>query len=450
MPSRTNNPISSMLGAFTKVVGGIWSRYGGNGWSKIRTFLPSARFDWEREAGQTWMNSIVALSIAWLGNRFPRPIVTLSKVMRNGDYQPLGRHDVIDLWKRPNKFYSRRTMEKAIGLSLIVDGNAYIYKVRDRLNRVCELWWVPHFKILPAWPMDGSEYIEGYFCWVDGHFYHLPPGDIIHIRDGIDPQNERLGLAPLKACLRELVTLNLEAGYTASLLRNAGVPGVVIAPDDEKLRPSPDDVERIKGKFKESFGIENDMAGSTAVLAGKYKVTALGFSPEQMTLTTLPANATARISAATGVASMSAGLPDPNKTYSNLGEANKASWGTVESIQELIGEALDKDLLPEFGLDPLGFTFSYNYENIQELQEPLDAVHTRACSTFQAGLITRNEGREMIGQEPDDSEDGDAYFPGTTQADETEDDGLTPTSTYPQIGDEKASRFSTALNGARH
>lgn len=452
MPRGNNNPLSSLYGAFTKVVGGLWSRWGGQGWSKIRTFLPSARFDWEREAGATWMNSIVALSIGWLGNRFPRPLISLIKIARNGDHIPLGRHDVIDLWKRPNKFYGRRTMEKAIGLSLIVDGNAFIYKVRDRLNRVIELWWVPHFRIMPTWPMDGSEYIDGWYVMVAGQVYHLPPEDIIHIRDGIDPENERLGLSALRACLREVVTLNYEASYTASILKNAGIPGIVIAPDDPQLRPSPEDAERIKERFQERFGIENDMAGSTAVLAGKYKVTALGFSPEQMTLNTLPLNAMGRISASTGVASMSVGLPDPNKTYSNLTEANKSSWGTIQAIQELVGNTLDDQLLPDFGLDPNVYNISYNYEMIQELQEPLDAVHARAREDFQAGLIRRNEGREMIGLEPDDSEDGDAYFPGTTQAAAPDDAmGADPfNQTAQSNGELSAARFSLPQNGARH
>ena len=106
-----------MYGALTRVFGGLWSRYGGWGWSRIRLFLPSARFDWEREAGDTWMNSIVALAISWLGDRFPRPLIRVSKLTRKGNYEPVGRHALTDLWQRPNRFYGRRTLEKAIGLS---------------------------------------------------------------------------------------------------------------------------------------------------------------------------------------------------------------------------------------------------------------------------------------------------------------------------------------------
>jgi hypothetical protein len=164
------------------------------------------------------------------------------------------------------------------------------------------------------------------------------------------------------------------------------------------------------------------MAGSTAVLAGKYKVTALGFSPEAMRLDRLPLNAMGRISASIGVAAMSVGLPDPGKTYSNLGEANKSSWGTIEAIQELIGSTLNEQLLPDFDLDPSDYCIEYDYTNIQELQEPTDAVHTRAREDFKAGICMLNEARELVGWEPDP--DGDRWFPGTGSPDDQSADPL--------------------------
>ena len=408
--------IQSAYGGATRVVGGLWSRYNGGGWSRWRSFLPSARFDWEKEAGDVWMNSIVAISIAWLGDRFPRPKFQIAKIARTGDEIPIGRHPVLDLWNRPNKFYGRRTMEKAIGLSLKIDGNAYIWKVRNRTKGIVELWWIPFYRCFPTWPQDGSEFIDGYMIWVDTARYWLPVEDIIHIKDGIDPRNERYGLAAVKATIREVVTLNYEGSYTAGILKNAGVPSVVIAPDTAAanaghLRPSPEDAERIKDRFHANFGIDNDQAGNVMVMAGPYKVTSVGFSPEAMKLDRLPMNAMGRISASIGVAAMSVGLPDPGKTYSNLGEANKSSWGTVVAIQEIISDALRWQLLPEFKLDPQSYLVAYDYSEIQELQESLDALHTRTREDWKAGGITQNEYREQIGYDADP--DGDRYYPGT-------------------------------------
>jgi HK97 family phage portal protein len=414
MPPAANTPdtrsapiLSTVYGALTKVFGGLWSRYGGWGWSRIRLFLPGARFDWEREAADVWMNSIVGLAISWLGDRFPRPRIHVSKILRTGDHQPLGRSPLVDLWNRPNRYYGRRTLEKAIGLSLKVDGNAYLYKVRDKMGQVVELWWVPHFRILPTWPADGSSYIDGYRVWLDTAVYHLPPQDILHIRDGIDPRNERLGLAAVRASLREVCTINYESSYTGALLKNSGVPGIAIVPDGPTpARPSREDAERIKERFRDNFSGDN--TGDPVVLAGSYRVEPIGFTPEAMAIDVLPRNAQARVAAAIGVAAMSLGLPDPNKTYSNLAEANRTSWGTIVAVQELIAEAVRWDLLPEFGLDPDNFTVEYDYTHIQELQESLDSLHTRTRDDFKADLITRNEAREQLGYEP--VPDGDQFF----------------------------------------
>lgn len=399
----------SMYGSITKVIGGIWSRYGGQGWTRFKYILPGSRFDYEREAGHTWLNPIVGLAIDWMGNRFPRPPLRICKINSAGENVPLPRHEMIDLWKRPNPFYSRRTMEKAIGLSLKCDGNAYIYKVRDGAGNVVQLWWIPHYRILPTWPPDGSAYIDGYRVWLDSTIYWLPVEDVIHIRDGIDPLNERLGICALRSNLREVCTVNEESGFRAAILRNSGVPSLAIVPKNTGAKPSKEEADDLRQEFVEVHGTDN--RGRIAVLAGEYELVKVGYSPEQLNLVQLPVIPTARILSSLGVAAMSLGLPDPDKTYSNLEAANRMSWGSIISIQELIAESLQFELLSEFGDDPLKYVVEYDYAEIQELQESLDAIHTRAQNDFKAGLITRNEGRERIG-EPQ-IEKGDTFFPGT-------------------------------------
>lgn len=400
----------SLYGSVSKVTGGIWSRMGGSGWTRFRYLLPGSRFDFEREAGHTWLNPVVGLAIDWMGNRFPRPRLHVSKISQvNGEHGPLPRHELIDLWNRPNEHYTRRTMEKAVGLSLKCDGNAYIYKVRDGNGRVIQLWWIPHYRCLPTWPPDGTAYIDGYRIWVDSNVYWVPKTDVIHIRDGIDPINERLGLSALRSNLREVCTVNEESGFRASILRNSGVPSIAIIPEDTSRSVTKDDADDIRAEFVERFGSDN--RGLPAVLAGKYKIVQIGYSPEQLNLVSLPVIPTARILSALGVAAMSLGLPDPDKTYSNIDAANRMSWGSIISVQELIAENLQWDMLPEFGDDPYQYAVGYDYSDIQELQEALDAVHTRAREDFKVGGITRNEWRERIGLSQIDN--GDTFMPGT-------------------------------------
>jgi HK97 family phage portal protein len=401
--------LKQVVSGARQAIGAIFPRWGGGGYGRYSIVLPNARYDYETQAGDLWQTSIVAIGIKWLGDRFPRPIFRVSKIGRGGKYTPYGQSDLADLWNHPNQFYGRRTLEKAIGLSLIVDGNAYIQKVRNRGGEVVELWWQPHNRVFPTWPSDGSEFIDGYRIRIDGFDWWLPKEDIIHIKDGEDPDNARLGLSAVKACLREVCTVNEESGYTASLLRNAGVPGMVLVPDDPKLRPTREDANEIKARMRESFG--GEQRGSALILQGMFKVQTLSFSPEQLALDKLPTHAIARIAAAMGVAPMSLGLPDAGKTYSNLGEANRASWGTIQATQELVAETLRYQLLSDFGLDPEKNTPEYDYSEIQEMQESLDAIWKRVVEGYRGGVVTRNEGRDLLGFPQDPM--GDNYFPGT-------------------------------------
>ena len=408
--------MASLLGNLRTAFAGFWSRFGGLGLSRFRFLLPGSRFDWEREAGDLWTNSIVAIAIKWLGARFPKPLLRVSKIAANGDYEPLGRHELVDLWNRPNPYYGRRTMEKAIGLSLVTDGNAYLYKVRSGSGRVVQLWWVPHDRMLPMWPQDGSEFISGYKLRVDGMYFDLPAADVIHFRDGIDPRNERLGLSALKAQCRELVTVNEESGYAAGLLKNSGVPSVMVIPDGDKVRPDGDAARRIKEMWKDATS--GDSRGDAVVLAGQYKVVPVGFSPEDLRLDKLPANAQARIGAACGVALMSLNLPDPGKTYSNVVEANRSSWNTITEVNEIIEESLRWGLLSEFA-DPHQYVVEHDYSHVMELQENLDTRSTRIREEWKAGIRKRGEAREELGLDTD-SEHDDEYFPGTTPSEAPE------------------------------
>ena len=127
--------------------------------------------------------------------------------------------------------------------------------------------------------------------------------------------------------------------------------------------------KRIKEQFVNNFG--GDHTGEPIVMAGRYKLVELGWSPEKLRLKELPQLAISKIAAAIGVAPMSMGLEDPGKTYSNLAEANKTSWGTIIAVQELVAESLRWQLLPEAiatetGLasppsDPYQWVIEYDY-----------------------------------------------------------------------------------------
>jgi HK97 family phage portal protein len=368
-------------------------------------WMRAPRLDHQAEAGPIWCNSIVAIAVKWLGDRFPRPRLVVYKIDRAGKWKPIPDNDVIKLWIKPNPDYSRRALEKAIGLSLVVDGNAFVHKVYDGKGKISELWWIPHQLVRP-WYED--RVFRGWKVMAGGAEQEIPREEMIHIRDGIDPYVTRLGMSAVKAQLREICIVNEEGAFTYSILHNAGVTGLILSPKDNEFARmvKKEDADDIKERMKDATG--GSKRGSTVVLKGPWDVKSVGFSPEQLAIKELPRNALARIAAATGVANMSMNLPDPDKTYANLEAANKASWGTVCAIQELIAEGIRDNLFPEFGLDPLTFNVGYDYSEIQELQESEDAIHKRAREDWLGSITTQNEARELLGLPADP--DGDRYY----------------------------------------
>jgi HK97 family phage portal protein len=282
-------------------------------------------------------------------------------------------------------------------------------KVRDALKRPIQLYWVPHWLIQPVWPQDGSVYIRAYQYLRDSEVVQIAREDVIHFRDGIDPRNDRLGLAALKAQFREVATDNECGSYTAALLRNMGVPGLVVIPRDPRGKFTAETAHRIKERIRDTLTGED--RGDTAVFSDPIELTPLGLSPEAMQLGELPRRSEARICAAFGLSPMVLGLPDPGKTYSNLAEAKEAAWRhCLIPLQDLVAETLQRALLPEFS-DPDRYTVEYDYSHVEALQEDLALKHTRVREDWKCGLVTQNEARDELGYEPDP--DGDRWYPQT-------------------------------------
>ena len=86
-----------------------------------------------------------------------------------------------------------------------------------------------------------------YTYTVDGQEIDLAPSKVVHFRFGMDPENERKGRSPLAAALREIFTDDEAANYTASLLRNMGVPGIIVSPDVNGDQINEAEAEETKG-----------------------------------------------------------------------------------------------------------------------------------------------------------------------------------------------------------
>ncbi|MFN7172801.1 MAG: phage portal protein [Fimbriimonadaceae bacterium] len=295
--------------------------------------IPGSNRSWRVEAEPFYRNGVVSAMIGWAGRTLSQSRVGVEDE-RAAEDTDLARPEAKVL-RYGCPYYDFSTLIQATALSLICQGNAYWLKLRNRRGEVVGYFYLPHQDVTPEWE-EGS-FVSGYRVagLVPAHF---EAHDVVHFRLGIDPKNARLGLSPLGAVLREIVTLNELSGFTAAVLRSP-TPGAVVTPLEDVETMSYEERMRLKHSAQDAFSGEG--AGGWLFLNYRAQIQPLRWSPRDVdasAMSELPINL---ICAAVGIDPMVLGLPSPNKTYSNMAEARKIAEETwLRPTQSLIAQQL--------------------------------------------------------------------------------------------------------------
>ncbi len=351
------------------------------------------------EIGDGTSSDIVATPIRWLQRAFRE-----APIMVTVDGEIVDEHPLPALIATPNEFYSSDHLYAGTLWSLLTGGNAYWLKVKNGNGKVVELWWAPDQLIEPKWPDDGKVFISHYVYKVGGKEIKLEPTDVVHFRDGVDPQNMRKGLSPLRGLLREIWTDNEAAVFTAALMRNGGVPGVVISPDEAGATITIAEAEHAKEFFSNEFTRER--RGKPIVMSGKTKVEQFGFSPKELDLSPLRDVSEERVTAALGVPAavigFGAGLQS-TKVGATMRELRQLAWHNgVIPLQKIVSSTLQRSLLPD--LSDKGVV-EFDNSNVAALADDENKHVERVVSLVKTGIWTRGEGRSETGQEAGPSDD---------------------------------------------
>jgi HK97 family phage portal protein len=368
-----------------------------------------SRFDYRREVGDGRGNSIVQSCILWFCRTFPEAPIRITTINAEGEEEEQANHALKLLLDTPNPYYSGELLWWGTLADWML-GNAYWLKIRSGAGRVVQLWWVPSTLIEPRWPADGSEFISHY-DYRPGPLEptRIDPADVVHFRYGLDPNNIRKGLSPLGSLLREVFTDDEAANYTASMLRNVGVPPVVISPGPD-AKPTQAELEEVKTRYVETT--TGDHRGEPVVMRGPTSVQVLGFDPQKMDMKTARRVPEERVSAIFGIPAVVAGLGAglDRSTFANFAEAREAAYeSNVIPSQRLLAAELRTQLLPDFG-DVQRLRISFDLTKVRVLQADENALHARAREDLKSGLVKFNEARKMIGLPPVDGEVGDMVY----------------------------------------
>ena len=397
----------SFLKTLSKGANFVFGKAGGTGygwndpWGGWQNFLPGAQADYRREAGILWDNSAVLACIKWAGRVFPEADIQIEKRGGDGEWQPQPNHPLLPVLENPNPHYDDSVLWNGALLSDIVDGNTYFYLKYNRIGVPVEMYYVPHFQVSPRWNPDGDSYID-YFEYRppgQGLFQELDPANVLVIRNGVDPLNTRRGLSPMGAALREICTDNEASGAAAAMLKNRGVPGIIISPK-EPADMAEDQRSKLQKLGQEKF--TGDRRGEPWVTTLPIDVKEMGFNPAEMAFDATRMMPESRVTALTGIPAIILGFASglARSTFANFEEAREAA---AEAFQIPTYRRFAKQMTHHFravGVLAQDERVNFDVTQIRALQEDEDALHERMVKASGGPVLTPNEARAKIKRPP--------------------------------------------------
>jgi HK97 family phage portal protein len=378
--------------------------------------LPGTLRDWTSVTGDLMLNSIVAISLDFFIRAFAEATPAVYRLVPGSidEYEKVD-HPMLALLANPQYGLAPSRFWANVIIDYKINGNVYIRKIRKSSNGpVIALQYLPYQTCAPQG--DGKNPLTHYNYMVDGSVYQIKLSDIIHIAYARDPEDMRLGRSPLMSCLREIATDNQTSSTSYGMMKNSGLPSLIVGPDasDQAVDVSDDDLRTLKKRLQDSF--TGDNAGSVAVMSGPFKVEKVSFSPVDMAFDSVRHTPEERITAALGlnclVLNLSAGLQ--NSTYSNLAEATRNAWDNgVIPLLRVLAESITQDLLTEYVESQEGDFFDWDLSEIKALKDDDYQAAKKAELLYKAGIIDRAEAKRMIGYDYNPT-DEQIYHPEST------------------------------------
>ena len=380
----------------------------GNGdfWSLLTRNLPGSSFNWRNQAGDLMLNSIVAIGMDWYIRNWSQGVPVVRRPMPDGQVETVADHPILQLLAQPTPNVPPSLVWSWILPDYQLLGNAYFRKVRVS-GRVVGLQYLAADMMRPVGNKVNP--LVKYQYTVDGTSYDIALEDLIHIRYGRDPQDSRFGRSPVTSVLREIATDNVAASAAFGMVRNGGMPSIMVGPDYkggvEDL--SEDDARQTKRKLQQDF--TGDNAGSVLVMTGPFKVEQVSHKPSEMAFDEIRRKPEERVCAALGlnplVLQLGSGLE--RATYSNLEQATRSAWtdGMIPLMRQM-SEALTIALLPDYEETQPGDYLEFDVSNVPALQADLNEDAERAERLYKSGIVDLATAKRVAGVTPSDDDEG--------------------------------------------
>ncbi|MFD5697453.1 head maturation protease, ClpP-related [Streptomyces lasiicapitis] len=283
------------------------------------------------------------------------------------------QHAALDLWNKPNKFFTRQELVESEQQHIDLTGEGWLVIARSpRSPMPLELWPVRPDRIAPVpHPVD---FISGYmYTGPDGQEIALRVEDVIQIRmpNPLDPYR---GMGPVQSVLTEIDASRYSAEWNRNFFMNSAEPGGVIELPTVLSDPEWD---QLQARWAEQHkGVAN--AHRVAFLEhGTWKDRK--YTQRDMQFAELRAISRDVIREAFGAPAFVLGeVGDVNRATAEASKVLFAEQLTVPRL-ERFKQALNNDLLPLYGPDAAR-TLEFDYDD----PVPVDAAARNAELTAKA------------------------------------------------------------------
>ena len=357
--------------------------------------------------------NVVMAPVAWIMRTFPEAVTKVRDITDEESPEWIKGHPVQKLVRRPNPAYNGDALWQGTVMSFALNGNAYWQKIRNRFGQVIQLWYRPHWLVKPHSPPDGSQFIDYYEYDTGRGIQRLNVRDVVHFKFGLDPRDPRYGFGPLRGLLQDVLTDQQAAQFSFRILKNMGIPGVVISPSvsptGEAFEPGRAEVEALKEYVDNA--LSGERVGKTLVFGQPTQATQFGFDPSKLTLGELRDQAEERVCAMLGIPSAVVGFGsgmEQTKIGAVMKELVKLAWRQcLFPMQRSMSGQLDEQLLADFVPDyedrqQVGFDAS----SALSLQEDDSERTVRVNGMVEAGYLRVDHAQAMTGVEVDKTQQG--------------------------------------------
>ena len=313
-----------------------------------------------------------------------------------GDTEEIMDSEWIDLLTRPN---SRQTQKEFMKLAIsyyLLAGEAFWYLEREG-NGIPTAMANIRPDCMNLILSDAGDVVAYEYTKSNGEIVKLPPNSILHIKN-IDPSNPIRGIGVVRPATVRIIAEQEAAKYQSTTFRNQGRLDIAIFVDQEL---SDEEATEARSRWKKNYSGEG--GSSVGFFGNQVKdLKQLNVSPKEMSFIESMKFLRDDILAALRIPKQ---MIDTDVNYNNSQVAyaqyvRQACEPVLDAFLDVINNKMILDTNPD-----LFFAYESHVGEDRELKLK------EATEGFKVGLITRDEGRDILGFAAA-KVDGDKYYEG--------------------------------------